>query len=74
MLTFSDSENESDDEENPDLGKNIFIESYIVELSDYSDGEETAINSVAVTEEVDRVLKSVECPVEAEYVCECGGS
>ena len=51
MLTLSDSENESDDEEIPDLGKNIFI--------DDSDGEETVINSVVVMEEVDRYLKSV---------------
>ncbi|XP_064862496.1 uncharacterized protein LOC135563592 [Oncorhynchus nerka] len=34
MLTLSDSENESDDEEIPDLGKNIFIEEDIVESSD----------------------------------------
>ena len=43
------SENESDDEEIPDLGKTILIEEDIVESSDDSDGEETAINSVAVT-------------------------
>ena len=33
MLTLSDSENESDDEEIPDVGKHIFIESDIVESS-----------------------------------------
>ena len=56
MLTLSDSENESDDEEIPDLG-NIFIAPDIVESSDDSDGEETAINSIVLTEKVDRVLK-----------------
>jgi hypothetical protein len=50
---LSDSENESDDEETPDLGKNIFIEPDIVESSDDSDGEETLINSVVVMEEVE---------------------
>ena len=59
--------NESDNEEITDLCKNILIERYIVESSDDSDGEETAINSVVVIDKVDRVLKSVECPVEAEY-------
>ena len=57
----SGSENESDDKEIPDLGKNIFTEPDIVGSSDDSDGEETALNSV-----VDRVLKSMECSVEAE--------
>ena len=47
MLT--DSENESDDEQIPDLGKNIWIEPDIVESSD--DGEETVINSVVVTKQ-----------------------
>ena len=80
---LSDSENESDDEVIPDLD-NIFIEEDIVESSDESDREETGINSVVVTEEVDRVLKSVECVVEAEYDkemnriltfdCKCRGS
>ena len=56
MLTLSDSENESDNEEIPDLDKNILIEPDIVESS------ETAINNVVVTEEV-------ECPVVAEYDC-----
>jgi hypothetical protein len=68
MLTLSESENESNNEEFPDLGKIIFIEKDIVESSDDSDGEETVINSVGVTEEVDRVLKSVECLVEEENV------
>jgi hypothetical protein len=35
------------------LGQNIFIEEHIVVSSDDSDGEETEINSVDVTEEVD---------------------
>ena len=46
-LTLPDFENESDNEEIPHLGKNIFIEPDIVESS------ETAINSVVVTVEVD---------------------
>ena len=58
MLALSGSENESDDEEIPDLGKNTFIEEDIVESSDDSDVEEMSVNSV-VTEEVDRVLKSL---------------
>ena len=33
MLTLSDSKNESDDEEIPDLGKNLFIEPDIIESS-----------------------------------------
>jgi hypothetical protein len=46
MLTLSDSENESDDEEIPDLSKNILIEPDIVESSG------TLMDSVVVTEEV----------------------
>jgi hypothetical protein len=45
------------------LGNNIFFEPEIVESNNKSDGEETAINSVVVTEESDQFLKSVECPV-----------
>jgi hypothetical protein len=41
MLNLSDSENESDNEEIPDLGQNILIEPDIVESSNDSDGEET---------------------------------
>jgi hypothetical protein len=74
MLTLSDSENESYDEEIPDLGKNILIEPDIVDSSDDSDGEEMATNSFVVMEEVDRVLKSVEYLMEAEYDCNCEGS
>jgi hypothetical protein len=33
MLTLSDSENESDDEEIPDLGKNMLIEPDVVDSS-----------------------------------------
>ena len=45
MLTLPDSENESDNEEIPDLGKNIFIEPNIVESSDDNVGEETVLLS-----------------------------
>jgi hypothetical protein len=65
MLILSDSENESDHEETPDLDKNIFIEPNIVESSDNSDEEESTV--LLSREPTVRVFKSVECPMEAEY-------
>ena len=70
MLTLSDSENESDDEEIPDLGKNILIEEDISLLMTVM-GKKRRSTVLLSQKKLTRVLKSVECLVEAKRLCKC---